>query len=256
MARPALEGGRLVCADQGGDVLAVLVDGAIVPGLYFISVSRSARDRDLPPRAIRDCQDVRPVARRPDGSPGCSAIASSRSATSPAIGHRCSSRPRKRCGSILRRWERRASWSANSMPADRVAYARCLIRWDQGRLEVVAPRGLFRLPSSSAGSSAQSRSLPPGKLEPRHGPLIGFVQIIEHDGLRFLIDRYNHLVVLDRSGELLCIFYVTRDEVAAWLPDGTCWGSRRLIGGEPTPGAAERIAAVLRSAERGEGRSS
>jgi hypothetical protein len=38
------------------------------------------------------------------------------------------------------------------------------------------------------------------------------------------------------------------------MPDGTCLGSRRLIGGEPTPGAAQRIAAVLRAAEqRGDG---
>jgi len=76
-----------------------------------------------------------------------------------------------------------------------------------------------------------------------------FVQHVEYDGPCFLIDRYNHIAVLGRSGELLCLFYVTREEVAAWLPDGTRLGPRRLIGGEPTPGAGERIAAVLRSAE-------
>ena len=37
------------------------------------------------------------------------------------------------------------------------------------------------------------------------------------------------------------------------MPDGTCLGSSRLIGGEPSKAAAERIAAALRRAERGEG---
>jgi hypothetical protein len=38
----ALKGGHLVRADRGGDVLAVLVAGSILPGLYFISVSTTA----------------------------------------------------------------------------------------------------------------------------------------------------------------------------------------------------------------------
>jgi hypothetical protein len=52
------------------------------------------------------------------------------------------------------------------------------------------------------------------------------------------------------------MFYVSRNEVAAWLPDGTYWGSRRLIGCEPPADAAGRIAATLRGAQRGEGGSS
>ena len=36
---PALKGGQVVRADRGGDVLAVLVSGGAVPGLYFISTS-------------------------------------------------------------------------------------------------------------------------------------------------------------------------------------------------------------------------
>ena len=51
------------------------------------------------------------------------------------------------------------------------------------------------------------------------------------------------------------MFYVNGNEVAAWLPDGTCWGSRRLIGGEPAADAAERIATVLGSTFDDEGSS-
>jgi hypothetical protein len=128
-----------------------------------------------------------------------------------------------------------------------------LIRWDQGRLEVVHHDAVTQF-QRLGGVVAESRSLPPGGSSPdydRHR----FVQSIEHDGPRVLIDRYNHLAVLGRSGELLCMFYVTQEEVAAWMPDGTWWGSRRLIGVEPTPGGAERIAAVLLSVEKGKGAS-
>ena len=49
------------------------------------------------------------------------------------------------------------------------------------------------------------------------------------------------------------MFYVSGNEFAAWMPDGTRLGSSRLIGSESTPEAAERMAAAFRSAEREEG---
>jgi hypothetical protein len=75
--------------------------------------------------------------------------------------------------------------------------------------------------------------------------------MIEHGGMRILIDRYNHLAVLGRGGELACMMFVSRHEFAAWLPDGTMFGLRRLLGCEPMRGASERIAAALLRAERG-----
>ena len=56
-------------------------------------------------------------------------------------------------------------------------------------------------------------------------------------------------MVFDSRGNLICIFYVIRDEAAALLVDGTYWGSRRLIGREAVPGAAERIGRALLEAE-------
>ena len=70
-----------------------------------------------------------------------------------------------------------------------------------------------------------------------------------------MIDRYNHLAALGPDGEVVCVFYMSGEEVAAWMPDGTRWGSRRLIGGGPDPRSAERIAAALLAAEWGRGRS-
>jgi hypothetical protein len=80
-----------------------------------------------------------------------------------------------------------------------------------------------------------------------------FVQIIEHGAVRILIDRYNHLAVLDRRDRLVAMFFVSAQDFAAWMPDGTCLGTSRLIGGEPSEDAAERIAAALRAAGLGEG---
>jgi hypothetical protein len=128
-----------------------------------------------------------------------------------------------------------------------------LIRWDQGWLDLTVhkPNSLLEQPG---GVVAVSRSLP----AEHHGVWYDperFMQIIEHGGLRVLIDRYNYLVVLGRGGELVCMMFVSRHEFAAWLPDWTMLGPRRLLGGEPTPGASERIAAALLRAEQGGGTS-
>jgi hypothetical protein len=63
-----------------------------------------------------------------------------------------------------------------------------------------------------------------------------------------LVDRYGHLAMMGRRSGLVCLIYIGRDGVAAWMPDGTCLGPRRLIGGEPTPGAPERIARAITEA--------
>ena len=83
------------------------------------------RDRDV----SRTGRPV-PTARSPcpatdAGSRGGSTINRSRCATSPAIGRRCWSRPRRTSGSISPRWAGRACWSASSTWADRGARIRC-----------------------------------------------------------------------------------------------------------------------------------
>jgi hypothetical protein len=129
----------------------------------------------------------------------------------------------------------------------------CLLRWDQGRLEVERAR-VDSTFSRLGGMIAQSRSLPPRSLPLWCAGELGisqrFIQVLEHGTLRILIDRYNHFVVFDSRGNLVCIFSVIRDEAAALLVDGTWWGSRRLIGGESAPGAAERFARALLAAEQ------
>ena len=132
-------------------------------------------------------------------------------------------------------------------------HSMCLIRWDRGQLEV-DHRNPAQIFQELGGVVAESRALPP-QSGPYHD-CVRFLQAVEHAGLRILLDQYNQLAVLNRDGELVGMFYVSGNEFAAWMPDGTRLGSSRLIGPEPTPGAAERMAEALRSAERRGGGSS
>ncbi len=65
-------------------------------------------------------------------------------------------------------------------------------------------------------------------------------------------DEFGQVIVLDRTGELVCMFFAFRKEWAAWMPDGTRLGSARL-GGPATPDAETRIGrALLEASLRGE----
>ena len=132
-------------------------------------------------------------------------------------------------------------------------HAHCcwLIRWGQGRLDLVF-QDADSLLEQIGNVVAVSRSVPRRSDGPGYDP-DRFVQTIETRAMRILIDRYNHVVILGRGGDLVCMMFVSCHEFAAWLPDGTMFGPRRLIGGEPTPNARERIAAALTRVERGEG---
>jgi hypothetical protein len=57
----------------------------------------------------------------------------------------------------------------------------------------------------------------------------------------FVLDRYGQVAVLDDQEKLLAMFVAFRDRCAAWLPDGTHFGS---LGAE-TPSAAEKIGRAL-----------
>jgi hypothetical protein len=141
-----------------------------------------------------------------------------------------------------------------ALAGPRLARHSCLIRWDKGWLDIALDQPETRL-AELGGTVAVSRSLSPQMLGQGHDPN-RFVQFIEHQGARILIDRYNQVAVLGPNGKLACMFYMSGNEVAAWLPDGTRYGPRRLIGGDRTPGARERIAAVLERALSGGDRSS
>ena len=124
----------------------------------------------------------------------------------------------------------------------------CLIRWDRGRLEVVH-RDALRIFEELGRVVAQSRVTKPHRSDPNRDST-RFVTVVEHKEMRILVDRYNHLVVSKRTGDLVAMFFLSRGEFAAWMPNGTRLGSLRLNGSAPTPGGEERFASALRAVEQ------
>ncbi len=73
-----------------------------------------------------------------------------------------------------------------------------------------------------------------------------FVAALDHDHLRFMLDRFGQVAVFDRrSDALVAMFMAFRDRLAAWLPDGSRCGSEALGLGPETPGARGRLANAL-----------
>jgi hypothetical protein len=248
--RPALAGARIGQAWQGGDVLAVQVEPGSAPDLWFVSMSRSAvigsfsSGLDASARSwVTLSRDGRRFARRvgpdqieirdvPGDRPPLMVVQRERMWIHFAsLGRHCL---------LIREFDQFGARRPN---------AHVLVRWDVERLTVErsdAVRTFHQL----GGVIAESRSLSPESL-PSQYDRVRFNQIIEQDHLRILIDQYNHLVVLGREDRLIAMFYLAGSDFAAWLPDGTCLGSYLRTGGE-SKAAAERIAATLRAAERGE----
>ncbi len=63
---------------------------------------------------------------------------------------------------------------------------------------------------------------------------------------RVIFDRFGQLLLLNSADDVLVVFLVRRDKIAAWTPAGGFWGSPDLIGGAPTPGADKAIALAIR----------
>jgi hypothetical protein len=251
--RPVLMGSRLADVQQGGDILAVQVEERSAVTTWFVSMSRNA---------VIGC-----TARGIAASTGRGWFALSRDGRRFArtfggdqleVRDVPGDRPAVLVTSREPAWIHFASLGRSCVlvrdfhqAGPRRPIAHVLIRWDEARLAVDHddPVGVFQ---QLGGVVAESRSLPPHDAMPQYDHA-RFVQIIEQGAVRILIDRYNHLAVLDREDRLVAMFFVSGQDFAAWMPDGTCLGTSRLIGGEPSEHAAERIAAALRAAGRGEG---
>jgi hypothetical protein len=93
----------------------------------------------------------------------------------------------------------------------------------------------------------------------------GRIALFEYDANRFRMYAWRHdlIAVVDAFGEvflferhtrdLVCAFFVFRQQIAVWMPDGTSLGSEALLGRPATPDAAHRIGgALLRAWRQGE----
>jgi hypothetical protein len=86
-------------------------------------------------------------------------------------------------------------------------------------------------------------------------PYRGLPQSIAADPKRFISgvegtllvvgDCFGQVAVFDREYKLIAMFFAYQHHLAAWMPDGTCYGSAHLTGSLPTPRALERIGKAL-----------
>jgi hypothetical protein len=144
-------------------------------------------------------------------------------------------------------------WLTLQCPADVFFF-----RWDRGRLEVVCgtqspgsiiQRELHDTDLARSGARAQPNALPPFlAYDPERFRLTAWSNLLA------VVDRFGQVALCERSGELVCMLFAFRGKWAAWLPDGTGWGSESLLGRPPTIGGDVRIGQALQEAwERGEG---
>ncbi|MFO0956136.1 MAG: hypothetical protein U0800_01575 [Isosphaeraceae bacterium] len=118
-----------------------------------------------------------------------------------------------------------------------------IIRWDSGILEC-------------SRHVAMGRPLPEGPRIPveeidrgiRSQSDRRYVAFGEYGAIRVAVDFLGQIIIQDRAGCLIGIFFIFRDDFAAWLPDGTRMGPASLIGGPPTPDAPRKIGQAMQAA--------
>lgn len=119
------------------------------------------------------------------------------------------------------------------------------LRFARGDLETVLQE-LFR--GGGPASPRLSRTTP-GHLPPwaRYDPS-RFEATARGLGLVAVLDMLGQIVLADASGALIALLAFSHGSLAAWMPDGSRFGSVRLTGTAATPGAEDRLALALRMA--------
>jgi hypothetical protein len=139
-----------------------------------------------------------------------------------------------------------------------------LVRWYGGTLEFhyeLRPHGTGGLDLFNSASfqdvfrrSLIARALPGGVPQWLRTPDPKRYVAYQTGGLEFGLDRFGQVAVLDARRQVVAMFMAFRDQIAAWLADGTRLGAAGLTTGPDTPGARERIAAALIRAEGTDGK--
>lgn len=136
-----------------------------------------------------------------------------------------------------------------------------LLEWPAGKLIIRSRKKNDRfihitLDLNKSRVAAKGVDLPPAWWSPAWYDRKRFMLSATRE-LVLTVDVFGQIMLWSAAQELLCMFFVFRDKVAAWLPDGTRYGPASITGGPATPDALEKIGDVLRlaSRRRGGGRS-
>jgi hypothetical protein len=130
-------------------------------------------------------------------------------------------------------------------------HERHLIHWARAGLElrpfhakIAAGTSNSRMISTWQLSDSVHRSLSRGLADLVHLDPNRFA-IAAWPPITVALDRYGQLAIFDLQHRLVCMFFVFRDQIGAWMPDGTRHGSASIIGGPPTKGALDKIGVAL-----------
>jgi hypothetical protein len=63
-----------------------------------------------------------------------------------------------------------------------------------------------------------------------------------------VLDRFGQLIILDEDDRLVCMFFIFRDHLSGWLPDGACFGPASASGRPPTAQDLEKFGSALSKA--------
>jgi hypothetical protein len=129
--------------------------------------------------------------------------------------------------------------------AFQVGHNEHLIRWDRDNLQIHHGQGKLSHLKEGMMEHRQSREANRRFLI-KFWPydLQRFVSAC-HFKVTALLDRFGQVAILDADKHLICIFFVFRHELAAWMPPDIRWGPAHLTGGPATPSAGAKIAQAL-----------
>jgi hypothetical protein len=124
-----------------------------------------------------------------------------------------------------------------------------LARWVLGRLEFSLGRGdldnFLRCELALGGLGARGTRAVPEQVPAWLREMGGRFRAAAVGLLVAAVDRFSEVALFTPDGTLVCMFFAFRQQVAAWMPDGTCLGPATLLGRPATPGAAEKIGRAL-----------
>jgi hypothetical protein len=129
-----------------------------------------------------------------------------------------------------------------------------LARWVLGRLEFTLGRGeldnFLRCELAVGGLGARGTRATAGQVPAWLHGSGGRFRAAAVGSLIAAVDRFSQVALFTADGTLVCMVFAFRQQVAAWMPDGTCLGPATLLGRRATPGAAEKIGRALCQAHR------
>ncbi|MBK9973647.1 MAG: hypothetical protein IPP14_02625 [Planctomycetes bacterium] len=133
-----------------------------------------------------------------------------------------------------------------------------LLRWDRDRLEISFLQGrqeiaeFQRRQRDAAALSPRSVQARSGHADVLRVDASRFQAVAKNAaGITFATDSLGQVAVFSAAAELVAMFFVYRSTVAAWLPDGTCYGPAGVTGGATTQGALQKIGLAMQRAGGG-----